>query len=215
MNAVHSGPGGAAARIGPNAVIQLAAALSPRVGATRALQLFEAAGAAAWWRQPPEHMVPQAEVARLHRVVRAALDPGVAREVARDAGTRTAEYLLRHRIPAPVQFALRLVPASWAAAALLRAIGRNAWTFAGSGRFEACRGGDPVRWAHGGVPRWTLTITGNPLCRGLQADAPACDYYAATFERLFRRLVHPGATVTEVDCEARGDAACRFAVRWR
>ncbi|MFG5410971.1 V4R domain-containing protein [Piscinibacter sakaiensis] len=75
--------------------------------------------------------------------------------------------------------------------------------FAGSGRFEAAAGS-------GG--RATLTIRGNPLCRGQLALAPACDYYAATFERLFRVLVHPDCRVAEVACEARGDTACRFEV---
>ncbi|WP_235823343.1 4-vinyl reductase [Azohydromonas sediminis] len=43
---------------------------------------------------------------------------------------------------------------------------------------------------------------------------PACDFYAATFERLFRALVHPRASVAETACEACGDDACRFEVRW-
>ena len=40
------------------------------------------------------------------------------------------------------------------------------------------------------------------------------DYYAATFERLFRRSSHPRATVTEAACEACGAYACRFEIRW-
>jgi divinyl protochlorophyllide a 8-vinyl-reductase len=59
-----------------------------------------------------------------------------------------------------------------------------------------------------------LQIRHNPLCRGLQAGAPACDYYAATFERLFQVLVHPDACVLETACEACGDDACRFELRW-
>jgi divinyl protochlorophyllide a 8-vinyl-reductase len=44
---------------------------------------------------------------------------------------------------------------------------------------------------------------------------PACDYYAATFERLFTVLVHPDAKVVETDCMGRGASACRFEIRWR
>jgi replicative DNA helicase len=48
----------------------------------------------------------------------------------------------------------------------------------------------------------------------LWADSPACDFYAATFERLFAVLVHARARVHEVACEACGDAECRFEIRW-
>ena len=58
-----------------------------------------------------------------------------------------------------------------------------------------------------------LELRGNPLCRSLRQPEPACDYYAATFEALFRALVHRGVQVHETTCEARGDAQCRFEVR--
>jgi divinyl protochlorophyllide a 8-vinyl-reductase len=43
---------------------------------------------------------------------------------------------------------------------------------------------------------------------------PACDFYAATFGELFVTLVHPRSVVREVSCEALGDPACRFEIRW-
>jgi divinyl protochlorophyllide a 8-vinyl-reductase len=86
---------------------------------------------------------------------------------------------------------------------LLAAIARHAWTFAGSGEFNAHVG----RCVE-------LTLHHNPLCRGWHSEGPACDFYAATFERLFRALVHPRAQVVEVSCEACGADACRFEVRW-
>lgn len=197
-------PAGAAACIGPNAVIQLAAALAERLDGASVRRLFEAAGHSAWLLWPPERMLPEAEVAHLHRSVRAALEPSLHLEVARNAGHRTAQYLLSHRIPRPAQAVLRGLPARWAAPLLLRAVARHAWTFAGSGVFAArCH-------ARGA----TLTVTGNPLCRGLRSAEPACHYVAATFERLMRVLVHPAAQVVETACEARGDGACRFEVSW-
>jgi divinyl protochlorophyllide a 8-vinyl-reductase len=48
----------------------------------------------------------------------------------------------------------------------------------------------------------------------VQAPAPVCDYYAATFEGLFRALVHPAARVVETECEACGAPACIFEARW-
>jgi divinyl protochlorophyllide a 8-vinyl-reductase len=98
---------------------------------------------------------------------------------------------------------LKLLPAPLAARVLLAAITRNAWTFVGSGRFKA-RAGTPVQ----------LTIQHNPLCVGVQSDTPACDFYAATFETLFRTLVHTRAQVREVECESCGASACRFEIRW-
>lgn len=190
-------------RIGPNAITRVAEVLRLRFGTGATSTLFEHAGLSGYLLQPPQSMVDEAEVRRLHGVLREDLGDEQARAVARAAGLRTAEYLLAHRIPRPVQRLLKLLPAALAAHVLLAAISRNAWTFAGSGKFSA-RVGKPV----------VLTLRNNPLCRRLNTAAPACDYYAATFERLFRTLVHPRAEVLEVACEACGDLECRFEIRW-
>lgn len=197
MNAVAWG------RIGPNAIIRVAEALPGIVGTDEALSLFTRAGLAEYFRKPPQDMVDEQQVARLHRELRASLGGERAAQVARGAGVRTADYLLAHRIPKPVQWLLKALPAPLAARVLLAAITRNAWTFAGSGEFSA-QAGRPVK----------LQIRHNPLCRDLHTEAPACDYYAATFERLFQVLVHRDSHVVETACEACGDDACRFEVRW-
>ncbi len=190
-------------RIGPNAIIRVAEVLPARVGSDATRRLFDRAGLARYLGAPPQAMVDEAEVRALHGALREALGATAAREVARAAGQRTADYLLAHRIPRPVQRLLRWLPAPLAARVLLAAIGRNAWTFVGSGRFTAQAGRPCV-----------LQIAGNPLCRGVQAETPGCDFYAGTFERLFRVLVHRDAQVLETHCEACGDAACRFEIRW-
>jgi divinyl protochlorophyllide a 8-vinyl-reductase len=148
-------------------------------------------------------MVDEAEVSRLHRVLRSELGERAAFAVARDAGLRTGDYLLGHRIPRPVQRLLKALPPALASRVLLSAIRKHAWTFAGSGTFSA-QAGQPV----------VLTIRNNPMCAGQRSDVPICDFYAATFERLFRVLVDPRTSVKEVTCEARGDDACRFELRW-
>ncbi len=192
-----------AGRIGPNAITRVAEVLRERLGADALARLFGLAGLAAYVDRPPQAMVDETEVTQLHAVLRALLGAAAAARVAREAGTRTGDYLLAHRIPKPVQALLKVLPAPLAARVLLGAITRHAWTFAGSGEFAA-EPGRPVR----------LAIRHNPMCRGLTSDMPACDFYAATFERLFRVLVHPRATVVETACEACGDDACRFEVRW-
>jgi divinyl protochlorophyllide a 8-vinyl-reductase len=52
------------------------------------------------------------------------------------------------------------------------------------------------------------------MCRGAKLAEPGCDFYAATFERLFRVLVHPAARAVETQCEACGDDGCSFELRW-
>jgi len=202
-------------RIGPNAITRVAEVLPRWLGAPGTQALLEAAGLARHLHAPPEHMVDEDEVRALHAALRARLGAPLAREVARAAGRATADYLLAHRIPRPLQALLARLPARWAARVLLAAITRHAWTFAGSGRFAA-RVLDAARPDHTGRPSRSamLEIRANPLCRGVAAEAPACDYYAATFERLFRALVHAEAVVVETECEACGGAACRFDIRW-
>jgi divinyl protochlorophyllide a 8-vinyl-reductase len=192
-----------AGRIGPNAITRVAEVLPARVGSVATRALFERAGLLHHLQRPPETMVEETEVRRLHGALREQLGAAGAREVALAAGRRTGDYLLGHRIPKPVQALLKLLPAPLAARVLLAAIRRNSWTFAGSGQFEA-RPGSPV----------LLTIRHNPLCKDLVTETPACDFYAATFERLFAVLVHPRASVREVACESCGDPECRFEIRW-
>lgn len=196
-----------AGRIGPNAITRVAQVLPARVGERATAALFEAAGLGGYLRQPPEQMVLEAEVRRLHETLRERLGPAAAGEVGRAAGSATGDYLLAHRIPRPLQAVLRRLPAWLAARVLLAAIRRNAWTFVGSGHFSATRPGPRDR----GVD---LAIRANPLCVGQHAEVPACDFYAAVFERLFGALVHPQARVREVACEACGADACRFEIRW-
>lgn len=186
------------ARIGPNAVTQLAAALG-----ARAAPVFAAAGRSAWLECPPEAMLEEAPVARLHQALRAALPADEAALLLAEAGRRTADYLLAHRIPRPAQRVLRALPPRPAAWLLLRAIRAHAWTFAGSGRFAA-RAGNPT----------VVTLHANPFCAREHALHPVCAWHAAVFQRLFHALVSPGACAVETRCCAQGDASCRFELRW-
>lgn len=193
-------------RIGPNAVTRVVEALDSLQGRAATRTLFETVGLAHYLIEPPQAMVHEDEVRRLHLALRRHLGDARADEIAVAAGRLTADYLLARRIPGPFQALLRRLPAALAARLLLSAISRHAWTFVGSGSFQAQV--EPQRHAA------MLTVRGNPLCLGLQAQAPACGFYAATFTRLFQRLVHPAATVREIACEACGDEACRFEASW-
>jgi divinyl protochlorophyllide a 8-vinyl-reductase len=175
-----SGP----ARIGPNAITRVAQALTESVGPDGARDVFTRASLAPYLSAPPEAMVPEDEVARLHAAL--AETPGLhGPAIARRAGTLTADYLLAHRLPKPVQALLRALPARWAAHALIMAIRRNAWTFCGSASFVGA-GGRPTR----------VTIAGGLLAGAGAAEVSAA-FHAAVFERLFQALVTPQARANE------------------
>jgi divinyl protochlorophyllide a 8-vinyl-reductase len=193
-----------AAVIGPNAITRLAEALALHEASDACQRVFGAAGLAHHLRQPPHAMVPDDDAARLHAALMRLLGPTRAATVSLTAGRLTAQYLLAHRIPLMAQRAIGLLPRRLALRALLMAISRHAWTFAGGGRFS---------WRAGRVYR--LMLTGGPICRHLHAEAPACAYYAATFEHLFRRIISPALDVVETECEAMGHTACVFEVRLR
>jgi divinyl protochlorophyllide a 8-vinyl-reductase len=190
-----SDPNRPAPMVGPNSVTQLAAALRAHGGEPAVEATFAAAGLAPLLRDPPAHMIDERVPARLHRTLQALLPPPVGPAIAADAGTRTADYLLAHRIPKLAQSLLRRLPKRLAARLLLAAIGRNAWTFAGSGRFSG-RAGDPL----------VIEIERNPL------STPGNPWHAATFRRLFRALVSPVAQVRVTACCADGAPACRFEI---
>jgi len=183
------------ARIGPNAVIRMAEALRSAGGEACAARVFHAAGLDAWLDAPPTAMTGEEEVARLHRMVAGCLPAAAAEAVALDAGRRTARYILAHRIPRAACWLLRALPAGPSARLLIGAIGRNAWTFAGSGRFAA-RPGRP----------FVLTIAANPIA------VPGCAWHRGVFEGLFQALVSPRARVSEGACCALGATACRFEI---
>lgn len=196
-------PGDSQGRVGPNAITRTGEALDALHGRATTQAVFAQSGLAGYLDAWPHEMVDETEVAALNRALHAQLPEHDFRRVARDAGRRTGDYLLANRIPKPVQAGLRPAPAWLAGRVLLKAIANNAWTFAGSGAFDAAAGRPCV-----------VTITDCPLCREIQADHPVCDIYTGTFERLFRELVHPKAEATETACQAAGAPACRFEIRW-
>ena len=188
-----------AARIGPNAVIQLGEALRAGGHGTLGRALFAEARCPDWFDNPPEEMVSENRVAVLHRTLYRMLPPAFAREIAGDAGRRTGNYILANRIPAAARLVLKALPARASSRLLLEAISAHAWTFAGSGVF-----------AHSGQYPAMILISQNPL-----AVSPRCDWHMAVFQVLFRALVHPDCAVREVECCGRGHPACRFEISWR
>lgn len=190
-------------RIGPNAIIRTREALVDHVGDDAAVHVFTAAGLGAYLVALPETMVPEADVVALHHAVRRELAPATADAVMRDAGERTARYLLAHRIPGPVQVLLRALPARLAARLLLTLIARHAWTFAGSAKLTI-EPGKPAR----------VHFEGSPFARVDAAARPVCGFYVGTFEAIFRALVHPATRGRETACGGVGAPRCTLSLDW-
>ncbi len=188
----------ALARVGPNAIIQLGETLKHRLGERCALDVFERAGLPAMLSEPPTDMVSERVVKTVFDALFDTLDVEQATAIAREAGVRTADYIMANRIPAPARFVLKALPAALAAPVLLRAISRNAWTFAGSGAVTV----------HAGTPH-VLEVTGNPI------TTPGCVWHVGVFERLFQSLVARHASVSHTQCGRDGGDICRFEIATR
>ncbi|MEM1049517.1 MAG: bacteriochlorophyll 4-vinyl reductase [Pseudomonadota bacterium] len=183
-------------RVGPNAVLQLAEALIALYGPSFTARIFADAGFGGLLASPPETMIDETVPAALFRALWRDMPPVSAARVARNAGTRTADYILANRIPAIAKAVLKVLPPRLAAPLLLSAIRKHAWTFAGSGTCETdTRGG------------YRIDIRRNPLAM------PDCVWHQGVFERLFRVLVSSRAHVHHTKCCADGAPLCRFEVR--
>lgn len=194
-------PSAPMARIGPNAVIQVAAAARAMLGERFADSLVRDATPYTP-EQLPTGMIDQREAQAIVRELVGRVGARAAGPVLREAGERTAEYLLAHRIPRVAQWAMRVLPRGMGLSLLLRAMSAHAWTFAGSGEFRIIHA----------APWPMLEFTACAMCDGMHEDEPMCHFYGGTFERLIRELIASRATVREVACIAQGGDRCRFAI---
>lgn len=183
--------------VGPNAVLQMQAALEARFGRAGAEQVFAAAGHQRLLRQPPGEMIDEQVPAALFRALWHELPSSEAVAIAHDAGRRTGAYILENRIPKPAQLLLKALPPRLAAPILLKAIEESAWTFAGSGDCRA-KSGRPAK----------IEIAANPL------SMPGCIWHIGVFEELFGALVHEGVRVAHTDCLGAHRRVCRFEIDW-
>src|SRR5690606_34427755 len=97
------------ARIGPNAIIQLVAAIAHRWGPDTAAALLSAATASAP-ETLPHDMVDDREPLALVRLLLDRMGADAAAPVLHDAGVRTGRYLLAHRIPPLAQWVIGRLP---------------------------------------------------------------------------------------------------------
>jgi divinyl protochlorophyllide a 8-vinyl-reductase len=188
----------AANRVGPNAIIQTREALDALCGIARRTEIFEHARLGALGDYELRDLVDVSQVNALNAAIGQRLQPWLAHAVLRCAGELTGAYVLENRIPRPAHRLLQALPGPIAQRLLMKAIGKNAWTFAGQARVET--GAD-----------WIL-IHNNPICQG-GLGFSRCEWHVAVFLRLFRTLVGPSIRISETGCAGQGSDGCRFTVR--
>lgn len=184
-------------RVGPNAILQTRAALDELCGYTKRDEIFDHAGLG-WLTDRDLHdMVPAHTVNLLNCAVRDCLSWDRAEAVMARAGTLTADYIIANRIPGAAQKLLAILPERLAVKVLLKAIARNAWTFAGSSSVV--------------VSGRTISIHNNPICLG-SLGFDGCIWHCAVFSRLFQRLIDDRIEIRETECFGMGGLACVFEI---
>ena len=186
--------------IGANTLIQTALALQELEGAV-ARDVLGDVGEAEAGTYAPDELVDERRFAALVSAMLARLGEARTGAVMWRSGTLAADALLAERIPPPFQWIVRRLSHPLGMRVLLDAVASHAWTFVGSGAFRYEQREDGAT---------ELEIAGCPACRGLTTMAPLCGFYAASFERLFRRLLDDRMRVREVACHACGGSGCRL-----
>jgi divinyl protochlorophyllide a 8-vinyl-reductase len=190
---------GTRARIGPNSVLQLVPLLDEALGTEERERLMRLSGLD---RLPDDDgLMAEEPAAALHQALRAE-HPRVAPIMTRQAGERTGDYIIRHRIPVAALRVMRTLPPWLSGHLLAKVIERHAWTFAGSGEFRIVQRSPLI-----------FELRDNPVVRGERAEAPICHWHAAVFERLFTHIVDENLRCVELQCCASGADSCLFEIR--
>jgi divinyl protochlorophyllide a 8-vinyl-reductase len=176
--------------VGPNAVIQLAAALADFPDLASAV--FARGGYLGLLAAPPREMIDQSIPAALFAALYAELPLAQAGQVAHRAGWLTGQYILAHRIPRLAQKVLHLLPARLGAQMLLRAIQRHAWTFAGTGICQIGRG-------DGAGVLGQISLLQNPM------PMPESLWHQGVFAALFTAIISPRIQVHHTALGPRDD----------
>lgn len=192
----------ASAKIGPNSIIQTIRVMTESYGREHTEKLLHDERYP-WGSELPTEMVNEEDFLLLVHVLVRSFGIEEARRILSKSGDYTAAYLLAHRIPKPMKWIFPLLPRSVRLNMLMSAIGKHAWTFAGSGRFQYIPGETP-----------TFVIDDCITSRNITSEKPFCSFYEATFTGLLSALVDPQAQVEEKKCRVTGHSQCVFIIRY-
>ncbi len=194
------------ARIGPNAILQFVPVLEGALGVDETAHMLAMAGIIAL-PDPAKGLIEEGPAARLHQAVRQAL-PGDAARLSSEAGRRTGDYILAHRIPKPAQAVLKRLPARRPVPILSKAIAKHAWTFCGSGSFgwspagRRCSRSPTTRWCAARCPTCRC-VTGTRRCSSGSSPRSA----GRDGKRWKRNAVRKGRALAGSNCGACPEAA--------
>lgn len=186
----------AGALIGPNAVLQTVAVMEAALGKQRARAVLADAQITAL--PSGREMILEIHALRLHRWL-ALHEPLACFDIAAEAGARTADYIIAHRIPRAACWLLQHLPARGAAPLLMAAIRKHAWTFAGAGSFTP-------------HSAWAFTIDRGAARDALMPPDSLFHWYAAVFTRLYQTLVAPDCVCRIVAGAAPSPDVRRYAI---
>ncbi|WP_207708764.1 bacteriochlorophyll 4-vinyl reductase [Heliobacterium mobile] len=190
-------------KIGPNSIIQTVAALKEKYGDEKADVILRQGGKGYLIDNLPSEMVDEKEFISLVHMLASSVGHTETKVILRRSGELTAKYLLKHRIPGPIQWLLKVLPAKQGLRILLSAISKNAWTFVGTGTFS-----------YDSENEKKIYIENCLSCRGLHSSQPICSFYEGTFEKLIQTLIVSKAQVREIECIALGAKTCTYQIQF-
>ncbi|MEI6847683.1 MAG: bacteriochlorophyll 4-vinyl reductase [Chlorobiaceae bacterium] len=171
-------------KIGPNSIIQTIAALETKYSKTKAENILRKIGQGYLIGNLPKEMVDESKFHSLVIALQKELGNEQTASILKESGERTAQYLLKVRIPSIFQKLLKLLPPRSAFKLFLFAISKNAWTFAGSGKFS---------YTTNRLPEITVRVT-------YPTHMAVGNFYLGTFTTLLQTLVNKKTKIkTEIN----------------
>ena len=162
-------------KIGPNSIIQTVAALDAKYGKTKAEAILKKIGQGHFIGNMPKEMIEESKFHVMVISLQKEIGDTATAGILKDSGERTARYLLKVRIPGIFQKLVKLLPSRLAFKLFLFAISKNAWTFAGSGKFS---------YTMSRPPEITVIVT-------YPTHPVVGNFYLGTFTALLQELVNP------------------------
>lgn len=190
--------GSCQAQIGPDSILFLVPVIREVLGPDTCDELLHVAHIRSL---PSGHrLTNEDEAAALHQQLRRR-HPDDANLITSLSGQKTGDHIIEQRMPEAARRVLQSLPEWLAAPLLAKIIGDYAWTFSGSGKVQITSRFPVI-----------IDIYDNPIVRGEKSKEPVCQWHAAVFERLFRRMVDDRLRCVETQCCAQGKSHCRFEI---
>ncbi|TLU52656.1 MAG: bacteriochlorophyll 4-vinyl reductase [Chlorobium sp.] len=173
-------------KIGPNSIIQTVAALESAYGTAKAEAVLNKIGQGHFFGNLPTEMIEESKFHAMVTALQKEIGDTATAGILKESGERTARYLLKVRIPGIFQKLVTLLPHRLGFKLFLFAISKNAWTFAGSGKFS---------YSMSRPPEITVIVT-------YPTHPVVGNFYLGTFTALLQELVNPN---TKIKADIRQD----------